>query len=101
MAINQETVKVDYVQALNQANRKRDTLQNDITRLQLMLEQNDKARADLNEICVKKYGTADVAVLREMVQEMKSGDASRVTEYLNSLESAAQTVESIKRALEG
>ena len=95
------TTRVDYVDALANCNRRRNALQNEITRFQVMLEQSNSAREELKQLCRERFGTDDMDKLRQIAQSMKEQDVTNVTNYMKTIENVAEALSQIKRAMEG
>lgn len=91
----------NYVDLLADSNRRRDSLQNELTRYQLMLEQSTAARAELMAQCRVKFGTDDMEELRNLAQKMKKEDVANVTSYATTINQVSDALAQIKRAMEG
>lgn len=93
--------RASYVEVLSDCNRRRESIQGEISRYQLLLEQSTATRAELMAQCREKFGTEDMDELRKIAQRMKEEDVASVTTYMTSINEVSDALAQIKRAMEG
>lgn len=87
------------VQLMEELLKQHATLQDKKTRVEVLLEAEKAKLSELQAEAVKLFGTSDINNLRELYRKKSQDNKTKIQEFKQGLEQAAQRLEDIQRQL--
>lgn len=93
--------KLDPVEVVRINQKRLSELSNEKTRLQMKKEQNEEMLKKLKDEAMTLFGTSDLEQLRNLYTKYRTEDKEAALRFVESLDSAENIINSIKRDLAG